>query len=1815
MRRKKTGAGSSEITKKGNQNPILAPSIPSPFKTLFDIRNETEEPIESTELNMKKGSPIEEDSDTIKLADSTEQSPNPEIPDPQPSERKEDNEPKENESSSDEYQDTDERNKEDYPNTHYDPNPVRITATAKEKQSHSKAIHKLGDDMLETYKELELEGEELWEEFISVFRPHTITDWNVIMLTRWINFLSKNGIYIEKGRRKDKAQKLIDLLYRKHHIGPSGKKPITFSPPEPVSEPPSKLTPNLATLPRSVLQHTPEQKGPYIHPDRAQNRFFTPQQDRTTNLLNTPEPYNNQNHNFDHQARRLDPPAAGVKTSPTENHHLYHPEDDDHYPPDLKPTKSEPRRFPRSRKPPDDDDEDSSGSDERKGGWRSKGGLRPKIPGKDDADAMDPWEDKKRLGINGLMRALIGKPSFSGSWEEDLDNCICVFDTLSTMCEMTETEKLKSVPIMLSGDALNYYASNSKNCKTYEEATQTLRSWYNSDDRKARILTKWQSMLLTEAMAEEPDESEVTIFRKFVAKLTSLQNQLDPTYQTDQFLRDRLLTAVDIPSIQSTLRDRLPRTSQQTINRVANQLSDKKKTAGSNSVCMTSAYTNVPYKTHDPYENHVHYSLGKTYGGDARNATKKPWSNRPSRPNNSDGRRINSGWMRGVKGCFVCGGNHRANTRHKREEVTAAITKLKSNHPSALLTVDDLALVIDMVLDDDDEIQGHQDDDGVEWMDDQEATEEPSDIAFMTETEAKSVEQALSNSAYLHGQSYPKDMDTALLSMNKQLVSRSGPPFNGITIDTAANRKSVMCKAQYEAYGRDFGRTIPMRKPSRGLKGLGGKSKVLGEAMIQIPFCALHLIIDVVFAIVEEDIPSLLSNKDMLDNGLDISLQGKYLYIGSRRQPLVLDNYFFIYRWSTRNVPYALYTENELRRIHRGFGHPSVRATRNLLARSNNGNLNPVLMNQVKKIKADCVTCRTNASAPRRFKLTLGSEEIQFNHRVVVDTMFIQSRPVLHLVDEGTHFTSAAFLKNQSTAEIWKTICRLWIHTYNGPPDFLAVDQGSAYISKEMKSKAAAAGITMEEAPIETPGSIGIVERYHAPLRMAFTKLREDLRKDEATDDECLQLAVYACNATMGPEGLCPMLLVFGALPRPARISPSPGQLERQLCIEAAKKAVLTEQARRRITFALKHPSSPKAKEHSKLLMDLPAGSPILVYRTTSKKWEGPFKFISIEGETAVIQLHRGRKIFRSTCIKPYAPPMPQHSARPCHKPNEICPDVEEPDKEDEDIDDAHFTTHKRTAQSPSTTEDLDLGTTPRKIKVKKGSPEERAFATSRTAELNGLLGDGTFKPIHISKLKGNPRIFGCRFVDELKKVGSELKKKSRLVAQNYSDHDATEIGTKAPTIQRFSQRVALSIAASSPLMLPYTRDITQAYIQSHTDLEREVYIKAPPELNLPPDFVLQVVKPLYGIPESGLHWYLTYLSHHLDTLHMKRTRADPCMMIRRTDSNLDGFILLQVDDSLGFGSTQFLDEEQTASARFRCKPRTAIATKPITFNGINISRTTFDQTKHKYSINQTDKINKLSIVNDQKDFTSHRALAQYIGVNARPDVCAPVQLVAPGSTPTTDEEYKLFKRTVKHLKATSTQGLHYVPLDLTTTRLVLLTDSSFANAQGLKSQLGYIIAMVDEKDNCNIVHYGSNRCNRVARSVLAAEIQALVLGFDSAFLVKDLVEELLGRTIKLEALIDSKTVFNVIAKDGKTSEKRLQIDVLALRQSYDLGELDRIAWIPGKRNPADSLTKPVLTTSSPLYQVMKTNKLDIQPQGWAVSSSRERKSVECRTD
>ena len=104
-----------------------------------------------------------------------------------------------------------------------------------------------------------------------------------------------------------------------------------------------------------------------------------------------------------------------------------------------------------------------------------------------------------------------------------------------------------------------------------------------------------------------------------------------------------------------------------------------------------------------------------------------------------------------------------------------------------------------------------------------------------------------------------------------------------------------------------------------------------------------------------------------------------------------------------------------------------------------------------------------------------------------------------------------------------------WIDIYLGLLDLVTHDVGKNFISKEFKQYASTMGINTKGVPVEAHNSIGIVERYHGPLRRAYQIIAVEI--PDIDKDMALQMAFKAINDTTGPNRLVPTLLIFSAYP------------------------------------------------------------------------------------------------------------------------------------------------------------------------------------------------------------------------------------------------------------------------------------------------------------------------------------------------------------------------------------------------------------------------------------------------------------------------------------------------------------------------------------------------------------------------------------------------------------------------------------------------------------------------------------------------------------
>ncbi|KAF2175419.1 hypothetical protein K469DRAFT_724132 [Zopfia rhizophila CBS 207.26] len=130
----------------------------------------------------------------------------------------------------------------------------------------------------------------------------------------------------------------------------------------------------------------------------------------------------------------------------------------------------------------------------------------------------------------------------------------------------------------------------------------------------------------------------------------------------------------------------------------------------------------------------------------------------------------------------------------------------------------------------------------------------------------------------------------------------------------------------------------------------------------------------------------------------------------------------------------------ELKRLHRRFGHPLVKKLTNLLQRANPEDLK-------------CYACQISRTAPGRFRFRLKSDkEFNFNYEIIVDIFYLNNRP----------------------------------------PKTLRHNAGKNFTSSKFRLKAFSIAISVKEIPVKAYNSVGKIKQYHALLRRAFNIIRSE---------------------------------------------------------------------------------------------------------------------------------------------------------------------------------------------------------------------------------------------------------------------------------------------------------------------------------------------------------------------------------------------------------------------------------------------------------------------------------------------------------------------------------------------------------------------------------------------------------------------------------------------------------------------------------------------------------------------------------------------------
>ena len=171
-------------------------------------------------------------------------------------------------------------------------------------------------------------------------------------------------------------------------------------------------------------------------------------------------------------------------------------------------------------------------------------------------------------------------------------------------------------------------------------------------------------------------------------------------------------------------------------------------------------------------------------------------------------------------------------------------------------------------------------------------------------------------------------------------------------------------------------------------------------------------------------------------------------------------------------------------------------------------------------------------------------------------------------------------------------------------------------------------------------------------------------------------------------------------------------------------------------------------------------------------------------------------------------------------------------------------------------------------------------------------------------------------------------------------------------------------------------------------------------------------------------------------------------------------------------------------------------------------------------------------------------------------------------------KDFATYAKTVKDVKSSSDDGIKIQKLDLNNAVIKVFSDASYGNLKDGESQIGYLVFLCDRTDRAVLVSWGSKKAKRVARSTLTAETFAAVEGLDSAIVVKQVMEEVLGRRLPpIEIYVDNKSLYDAAKTTNTLAQKSLRVDMASLRQMLDRNEI-KMFWIPTEEQIADVLTK-----------------------------------------
>ena len=474
-------------------------------------------------------------------------------------------------------------------------------------------------------------------------------------------------------------------------------------------------------------------------------------------------------------------------------------------------------------------------------------------------------------------------------------------------------------------------------------------------------------------------------------------------------------------------------------------------------------------------------------------------------------------------------------------------------------------------------------------------------------------------------------------------------------------------------------------------------------------------------------------------------------------------------------------------------------------------------------------------------------------------------------------------------------------------------------------------------------------------------------------------------------------------------------------------------------------------------------------------------------------------------------------------------------------------------------------------------------------AEMQMLAELGTWT---LTDLPPDATSIGVKWVYRRKWDGSSYGTyKARLVAKGYSQRPGYDFDvTYAPVSSMITVRCLLAVVAARGLHL-WQLDVKNTFL--HGSIDRPIYVDQPPGFDDggPRRYLLH--KALYGLKQSPRCWF-SALEAALVSAGFLKCPAEPALFFRDAPAPSDDggevkriWVIVYVDDIL-FASALLSHLQQTfdeLSQHFILK-----RIDPVdTYLGVQIVQNPATQKiflhQQRYVEQSTAAVGDGSAVTpltfglrlDAEDVTpaeqqttylSKVGKLSYAATCTRPDLSFAHSWLAGGNDLRTLQYSQELERTLRYMKDTSQFGLLFE-----------------GGETGLQLQ-AYCDAGVQLHNYCTtgfVITFGGaavawkcERQERTSGSSASAEYRAAVAAAKEVIWLRFLLEFLECPQGAVPLHCDNKTAIQAMTGDSVRDMKEISRVLPFIRDCVKAGEVAP-QFIPGKEQPADFLTKPLL--------------------------------------